>query len=97
MRAPDRGTGIKRRRKGGGRGKAAAPKSQKGGIRFYCLPGNRRPKAPGEMSCQLRTGKPVYFRVRRDGVKRQLELSRSRLTSRPDQSNCRPENTGTGK
>ena len=63
MRVPDRGTWIKRRRKGGGRGKAAAPKSQKGGIRFYCLPGNRRPRAPGEMSCQLRMGKPVYFRV----------------------------------
>jgi hypothetical protein len=29
--------------------------------------------------------------------KRHLELSRSRLTSRPDQSNCRPENTGAGK
>jgi hypothetical protein len=29
--------------------------------------------------------------------KRNLELPRSRLTSRPDQSNCRPENTGAGK
>ena len=29
--------------------------------------------------------------------KRNLELSRSRLTSRRDQSNCRPENTGAVK
>jgi hypothetical protein len=96
-RAPDRGTGIntagkKRRRTR----KIEAPNPES--LNSVRLPtGKPSAKSRARVVTPGEGRETVYFCARRPTRKRHLELSRSRLTSRPDQSNCRPENTGTVK
>ena len=98
LRASDRGTGINARekKKALSAGKSRHP-PLKIRMRSGCRPGNRLPGRWCLLSCQVRTERRSISVPTGPGGKRHLELSRSRLTSCPDQSNCRPENTGAVK